>query len=463
MAKLDWRTMELNQGVFREPTPDDSRIILWISGKEEDGFRNWERITNVPGAKIVEEQGIFFTEATSLPARQKLSGMLGKLLNVFRKPGVGNTWLLPTGGFAEQAGERLTGMMLIWPAPETANCDEAKLQKRWRTDWLLRKIGTKLFAAMPAQQGFVNTDVVADVLGNPRDGAEKLLKTARGCGDRRAQALALTDLGIACTPNETRQAITLLEEAVAIESQWGDLSGENDALSHLGMALGASGEKDRALELLIKAATYAKEVNDRFLEKNTLANQAIILAGMRKYEAALDASQQALALARDIGDRNHEAELLWFQGVQHAELGRRERAASLAQAAIDVHAALRSPHVRWLANHLKQFRPIILRAKSIGPPPGGYYTGPTAPTQELESESPCNAGWLKTAMSAVRTMEKSAQSGMKTVAPPIYQQRLETCATCPHHTGARCKVCGSFTSTKAWLPHEKCPLDKWSD
>jgi tetratricopeptide (TPR) repeat protein len=461
MAKLDWRTVELNQGVFREPTPDDSRIILWIAGKEEEGYRGWERITNVPGAKIVEEEGLCFTEATSLPARQKVSGILGKLFHAFRKTGAVNSWVLPTGGSAEQAGDRLTGMMLIWPAPETPSWDEASLQARFRIGWQLRKIGKKLFAAMPAQQGFMNTDVVPDVLGKPREKAEELLKAARAGGDRRAQALALTDLGIACTRSEPRRAKEMLEEAVALGRQLGDNSGENDALGHLGMALWASGEEQRAMELLEKASTHAKEAKDRFLEKNVLAGQAIILAGLKKYEKALDVSQQALTLAVETGDRNHEAELLWFQAVQHAELGRRERAASLAQAAIDIHAVLRSPHVRWLSNHLKQFRPIVIRKGPSGPPPGGYYTGPTATPPEPEGE--CNAGLLKTAMNAVQAMDKSAQSGMKTVAPPIYQQRLETCASCPHHTGARCKACGSFTSTKAWLPHEQCPLGKWND
>jgi hypothetical protein len=27
----------------------------------------------------------------------------------------------------------------------------------------------------------------------------------------------------------------------------------------------------------------------------------------------------------------------------------------------------------------------------------------------------------------------------------------------------RCKICGCFTSLKAWLPHERCPIGNWSD
>ena len=50
MAKVDWRPLALEQGVVREPTPDARRIILWLRGKDQDGYQSWERVTNVPGA-----------------------------------------------------------------------------------------------------------------------------------------------------------------------------------------------------------------------------------------------------------------------------------------------------------------------------------------------------------------------------------------------------------------------------
>src|SRR5271166_4085461 len=114
MAKLDWQTVELHQGVYREPSPDENRIVLWILGNSDGVFRFWDRVSNVPGAKIVEEQGVCNTEAACLPARQKIAGVFGKLFNVFRRTGDGTSWLVPSGGSAEQAGERISGMMLIW-------------------------------------------------------------------------------------------------------------------------------------------------------------------------------------------------------------------------------------------------------------------------------------------------------------------------------------------------------------
>src|SRR5947209_5532763 len=114
MTKLDWRMVDLEQGVLREPTPDENRIILWLPGQVAQGFRHWERITNVPGAEVAVEQGICSVPAVSMPARQKLWGLLGKIFPWLGKPAGPETWLLPTGGYVEKAGERETGLFLIW-------------------------------------------------------------------------------------------------------------------------------------------------------------------------------------------------------------------------------------------------------------------------------------------------------------------------------------------------------------
>src|SRR5262249_31924583 len=70
-------------------------------------------------------------------------------------------------------------------------------------------------------------------------------------------------------------------------------------------------------------------------------------------------------------------------------------------------------------------------------------------------------GVMRMAFSAVKSMAKFVGSGMKTVPKAAYQRRLQTCTPCEHHTGVRCKLCGCFTSVKAWLPHEHCPIGKW--
>jgi hypothetical protein len=52
-------------------------------------------------------------------------------------------------------------------------------------------------------------------------------------------------------------------------------------------------------------------------------------------------------------------------------------------------------------------------------------------------------------------------SGFKTASPETSAARLAACASCGHHTGLRCRICGCFTAAKARLDHERCPAGKW--
>ena len=65
------------------------------------------------------------------------------------------------------------------------------------------------------------------------------------------------------------------------------------------------------------------------------------------------------------------------------------------------------------------------------------------------------------ALSATKAMAQFAGSGFKTTPPEVQRQRLQTCATCEHHTGMRCKICGCFTAAKSRLLQESCPIGKW--
>lgn len=54
-------------------------------------------------------------------------------------------------------------------------------------------------------------------------------------------------------------------------------------------------------------------------------------------------------------------------------------------------------------------------------------------------------------------------SGGKRVPDEVFTVRAAICKECPAHEPGlnRCGECGCFLSLKAWLPKEKCPLDKW--
>ena len=65
------------------------------------------------------------------------------------------------------------------------------------------------------------------------------------------------------------------------------------------------------------------------------------------------------------------------------------------------------------------------------------------------------------AITLTRSLTKFFEAGFRTVSAANHKRRLETCAGCEHHTGVRCKLCGCFTTMKAWMPHENCPINKW--
>jgi hypothetical protein len=65
------------------------------------------------------------------------------------------------------------------------------------------------------------------------------------------------------------------------------------------------------------------------------------------------------------------------------------------------------------------------------------------------------------ALSAAKALTRFVGSGLKVVPAAVQEQRLVTCAGCPHHTGLRCRVCGCFTALKTRLPSEACPLGQW--
>ncbi len=116
--------------------------------------------------------------------------------------------------------------------------------------------------------------------------------------------------------------------------------------------------------------------------------------------------------------------------------------------------------MRWLGSQLKKYRPLPAGPRRVsGAVPTSYYTGPTA---SPEPEPTGDAGLLRHALTAVKALEASTGSGLKTVPSDALEQRLQTCNGCPHHTGLRCRLCNQFTLIKARLPYESCPAGKWS-
>jgi len=271
-------------------------------------------------------------------------------------------------------------------------------------------------------------------------------KAARQAGDCHRQGLPLVDLGIICVQNgKISQAIELLQRAVAIARKYEDRPLDSDAQTNLATALLAAVQPEKAKELLKIELARASVLADRFQEKLVLGHLAAVYAKLRNHDQAISTYQQALALARELGDSRHEADILWQLAIQHAELGRRDLAITDGQAAIDRLRSNDNPKAPAYAESLEQYV-LACAGKQLPVPDTAQEQGP---------------GLLRMAVSAAKSLANFAGSGLKFVPRDTYLSRLDACGRCANHTGVRCKLCGCFTSAKARLPHEKCPLAKW--
>lgn len=319
------------------------------------------------------------------------------------------------------------------------------------------------FAHFPASHG----------PGSPDDQALQLLTAARRSGDRRGEAAALADLGVLQTRSgDPSGAIASLEQALFIAREIGELSLEVDALGNLGLALVADGQTTRGLDVLEQELTAATAAVDPYAEKISLDNLGLAWAECGRPDRALPYYSRALDIARRVGDRQHEADLLWLSAVQNAELGHRIEAIDRAEQAVGLFRSLRNPHAELLADHLGQYRDgnrdAALPLKVVVPVafgsflstdlPGAANAGIEVPADQTEAVGP---GMLRMAFSAAKSVARFLASGLKTTPGNLQVRRLETCASCPHHTGSRCKLCGCFTRAKVIMPHEDCPIGKW--
>ena len=198
---------------------------------------------------------------------------------------------------------------------------------------------------------------------------------------------------------------------------------------------------------------------------------------LREFATALSCFEQALAIARVVGDRMQAANLLWYQGIQYAELGQRDLAIAKAEESIALFKEMGRPQAAWYGSHLQKYRmglyeeaPAATGAGagvSMSPHSylGGAIVASVMPGQAGQGQSASQPnsgpGLLRMAMSATKAMATFVGSGLKTTPADLQQKRTQTCATCEHHTGMRCKVCGCFTHVKIKMMHEDCPIGKW--
>ena len=466
MSVPDWQQLDLDEGVLREPTADPRRIVLWLPGTLEGEFRLWERIGNVPGAAIQAAQGLSSTPAAGVLARQQILGDFGAVLPTARMPTANPTWKIPDGGSAEQASAWQTNLLLVWAAEKSFSLELAHLQARWPQARRCQRLGRNLFLLHGIEPQAPRGEPAE---GDPLVQAESLLAAARQAGDRPREVWALTDLGIFALRGGTpARAVAALGEALTLARlRRAGTGNRRPALPGVSAAgrpptRACRGRAGPGAGVRPRRWQHARRENGAGSSGGGLRGRARLSSGHRRSRAGACSGRRGR-------DRQHQADLLWSLAIHRAELGNKDQAVGTAQAALALFAQLGSPYVTWLSEHLQKYQ---LADAGTGPAtlPGvahGWSTvisgGGPASSTPVPKQPVSGPGLLRMAMSAVTSLARFAASGARTVAPLLYQRRLDTCAPCEHHTGLRCRVCGCFTKLKAWMPHERCPLGKWPD
>jgi Tfp pilus assembly protein PilF len=482
MMVIDWREIALDGGLRREPESDESRLILWVPGETEGGYQYWERIANVARGEIVVEDGLCSTAATAIPARRRVRGLLGKLLDRLGEGKASRTFVLPSGESVEQHGERSVDALLVWSDETGVGLDEDRVRSRWPQARRFQRLGPRLFLVeglgmrAASANGATPVDDLESEDAKPRPHAEKVLAEARRSGDRSREATALTDLGVVMmSEGDPRAAIGLLEQALGLARQLGDAERESDIIGNLGMALLHVHQPAQARPLFEQEMARARSAGDVMAEKLAAERLGLAATILGDPRSAMNWFERGLALARRVGDRHQEAGLLWYQAIQHAELEQRDAAIAKAQESIALFAKLGKPQAGWYGACLQKYRMGLFDTE---PAPGvddaggpGRYLGSALVAGVMAGQSPAQTkanpkgttgpGLLRMALSATKSMAHFASSGFKTTAPDVQRRRIEICTTCEHHTGVRCKICGCFTAAKTRLAHESCPIGKW--
>jgi DNA-binding SARP family transcriptional activator len=148
-------------------------------------------------------------------------------------------------------------------------------------------------------------------------------RAAAQAGDRTAEVAALTMLGAAdAAQGRLRQAISHLEQALALCREDGDRIGEARALGNLGMADYCQGRYQQSAGCHRKALAIYLEVGDRAGEARELHGLGVVDLRQGRYEQAAGHLRRSLSLFRDAGFRSGEAHVLSSLGELELRQGR---------------------------------------------------------------------------------------------------------------------------------------------
>jgi tetratricopeptide (TPR) repeat protein len=173
---------------------------------------------------------------------------------------------------------------------------------------------------------------------------EQALGLARQSGDLRLEATLLGNLGwLHNQQAELEEARALYDQALAVSRQAGDRPGEGTALNRLGVLHKDQGLVQEARSLYEQALAVALDIGDQRLEEVTLGNLGWLLSQKGKMEEAWALYERGLAIARHNGDRAGEGMMLGRMGTLLSFLGRIEESRALQEQALGIQREIGNP------------------------------------------------------------------------------------------------------------------------
>ncbi|MFI4925182.1 MAG: ATP-binding protein, partial [Vicinamibacteria bacterium] len=188
--------------------------------------------------------------------------------------------------------------------------------------------------ALRARVGVIAGDalIASGASANARETLEAALADARAAGDRRSEVEALTHLGRPQVQALRTQAVTVLDEALALAH--GDLEQQSRILQYLGQHAHYSGASDTGRARLGAALDLARRLGNRRHEGRILCDLGVLCADAGPMGDAHAFYQGALEAARATDDRSNVSLVLSNLGLLLQLEGRYDEAVEPLDAAL---------------------------------------------------------------------------------------------------------------------------------
>jgi DNA-binding SARP family transcriptional activator/tetratricopeptide (TPR) repeat protein len=167
---------------------------------------------------------------------------------------------------------------------------------------------------------------------------EHALAAARAAGNVRGTAAMLTSLASLRVQSRSldSQMRELVEQALDLFSQLGDLHGCSLARYRLGVIYTKTGQPDRAIHVYRRGRLDAHQVGDAYIEAGILRELASAHLQRGDHEAATDCLTQSLRLHEEIGSLRGKAQTLHTLGELRLRQGDPDAAKAVFQRVLDM-------------------------------------------------------------------------------------------------------------------------------